>query len=34
MGLFDKIFGSYSERELKRIEPVKNKVLELSLIHI
>ena len=30
MGLFDKIFGSYSERELKRIEPVKNKVLELE----
>ena len=30
MGLLDKIFGSYSERELKRIEPIKNKVLELE----
>lgn len=30
MGLFDKLFGSYSERELKRIEPIKNKVLELE----
>ncbi len=30
MGLFDKIFGTYSERELKKIEPIKNKVLELE----
>ncbi len=30
MGLFDKLFGTYSERELKRIEPIKNKVLELE----
>ena len=30
MGLLDKIFGSYSDRELKRIEPIKNKVLELE----
>ncbi len=30
MGLFDKIFGSYSDRELKRIEPIKNKVLALD----
>ena len=30
MGLLDKIFGTYSERELKRIEPIKNKVLEFE----
>ena len=30
MGLFEKIFGTYSDRELKRIEPIKNKVLELE----
>ena len=30
MGLMDKIFGTYSERELKKIEPIKNKVLELE----
>ena len=30
MGLLDKIFGTYSERELKRIEPIKNKVLDLE----
>ena len=32
MGLFKNIFGSnaYSNRELKRIEPIKNKVLELE----
>ncbi len=30
MGLFDKLFGTYSERELKKIEPIKNKVLELE----
>ena len=32
MGLFKSIFGAnaYSNRELKRIEPIKNKVLELD----
>ncbi len=30
MSLFDKIFGSYSKKELARIEPIKNKVLELE----
>ncbi|MBP1573794.1 MAG: preprotein translocase subunit SecA [Oscillospiraceae bacterium] len=30
MGLFEKIFGNYSAKELKRIEPIKNKVLELE----
>ena len=30
MGLFDKIFGTYSERELKRIRPIADKVLALS----
>ena len=30
MGLLDKIFGNYSKKELKRIEPIKNKVLELE----
>lgn len=30
MGFIDKIFGSYSARELKRIEPIKNKVLLLE----
>ena len=30
MGLLDKIFGTYSEKELKKIEPIKNKVLELE----
>lgn len=30
MGLLDKIFGTYSDKELKRIEPIKNKVLELE----
>lgn len=30
MGLFDKIFGSYSQRELKNITPVMDKVLELE----
>ncbi|MGN0602291.1 MAG: preprotein translocase subunit SecA [Oscillospiraceae bacterium] len=30
MGLMDKIFGNYSKKELKRIEPIKNKVLELE----
>ena len=30
MGILDKIFGSYSDRELKRIEPIKNRVLELE----
>ena len=30
MGLFDKVFGNYSKKELARIEPIKNKVLELE----
>ena len=30
MGLLDKIFGSYSKKELAKIEPIKNKVLELE----
>ncbi len=30
MGLFDKIFGTYSERELKRIRPIADKVLALE----
>ena len=30
MGLFDKIFGTYSDRELKRIEPIKQQVLDLE----
>ena len=30
MGLLDKIFGNYSKKELSRIEPIKNKVLELE----
>lgn len=30
MGLLDKIFGSYSTKELKRIEPIKQSVLDLE----
>ncbi len=30
MGLIKTLFGSYSKRELKRIEPIKNAVLELE----
>jgi len=30
MGLFQKIFGTYSSREIKRIMPIVNKVLELE----
>ena len=30
MGFFSKVFGSYSTRELARIEPIKNKVLDLE----
>jgi len=30
MGLMDKIFGNYSKKELARIEPIKNAVLELD----
>ncbi|MDR1753823.1 MAG: preprotein translocase subunit SecA [Eubacterium sp.] len=30
MGLLSKLFGSYSEKELKRIEPVKQSVLDLE----
>ena len=30
MGLFDKLFGSYSDRELKRVKPIADKVMELE----
>ena len=30
MAMLDKIFGSYSAKELKRIEPIKQKVLDLE----
>ena len=30
MGLFDKIFGTYSDRELKRIRPIADKVMALE----
>ncbi len=30
MGLFDKIFGTYSDREIKRIDPILNQVLALE----
>ena len=30
MGLFDKIFGTYSERELKRVKPIADKVIALD----
>ena len=30
MGLFDKLFGTYSERELKRIRPIADKVMALE----
>ncbi|MCD7773898.1 MAG: hypothetical protein LUH08_07570, partial [Ruminococcus sp.] len=30
MSLMDKIFGNYSKKELKRIEPILNKVLALE----
>ena len=30
MGLFDKIFGTHSERELKRIQPIVDQVLTLE----
>lgn len=30
MGIFDGLFGSYSKRELAKIEPIKNKVLDLD----
>jgi len=30
MGLVEAIFGNYSKKELKRIEPIKNQVLELE----
>ena len=30
MSLLDKIFGTYSDKELKRIKPIANKVLELE----
>ncbi len=30
MGIFDKLFGTYSDRELKRIRPITDKVLSLE----
>ena len=30
MGLFSKIFGTYSEKEVKRIDVIKNAVLNLE----
>ena len=30
MGLFEKLFGSYSQRELKNIRPVVDRVLALE----
>ncbi|MBP1551812.1 MAG: preprotein translocase subunit SecA, partial [Oscillospiraceae bacterium] len=30
MALFEKIFGSYQSKELKKIEPIKNEVLALA----
>ena len=30
MSLFDKIFGTYSDRELKRIHPIAKKVVDLE----
>ena len=30
MGLFKSLFGTYSTKELKRIEPIKNAVLALE----
>ncbi len=30
MGIFEKIFGTYSQKELARIEPIKNRVLDLE----
>ena len=30
MGLFDKVFGTYSQRELKRVRPIADKVLALD----
>ncbi|MDO4617973.1 MAG: preprotein translocase subunit SecA [Clostridia bacterium] len=30
MGLFDKIFGTYSDRELKRVKPIADKVMALE----
>ena len=30
MGLFDKVFGTYSERELKRVKPIADEVMALD----
>ena len=30
MSIFDKIFGTYSDRELKRIRPIADKVMALE----
>ena len=31
MGLFDKIFGNYSKKELAKIEPIKNRYSSLKV---
>ena len=30
MGILDGLFGNYSKRELKKIDPIKQKVLDLD----
>ena len=30
MGLFDKLFGTYSEREVKRVQPIVDKINSLE----
>ncbi len=30
MGLFNKVFGTYSEREIKKIIPIQKQVLDLA----
>ena len=30
MGLFEKVFGTYSDRELKKVYPIANKVMALE----
>ena len=32
MSFLDRIFGSYSEKELAKIEPIKKKVLDLDVL--
>lgn len=33
MGLMQKLFGSYSDKELKRIQPITQKVLDLESVY-